>query len=285
MNSKPEVTSEKDITRIGILLSYSDELDSPALRYLILHLNTLQHSFEYEILPYDSKDEFLRTLFSERRVLDREKMRGGISQFVQRYRGYLYQINEQTSLKEPPPERFVLISMARFSNNYYSLREKGVSVLALGNWKRTMAPPSILEFILTMILRQSVAFISHAPVHLGTKGCLFDFNPYLEDVRLKVLQGFICNYCRAVLVSDGFPKLADELTTVLDKKWFGKSTDPLSPAGIVSNLGYNLFLNKGLKPTARETFLTTLQKEGVGQFLSIVGAVVLALLLLWLGLS
>jgi hypothetical protein len=41
-----------------------------------------------------------------------------------------------------------------------------------------MAPPSIFEFILMLLLRQAASFRAPAlskSTHLGTKGCLFDF--------------------------------------------------------------------------------------------------------------
>jgi hypothetical protein len=56
---------------------------------------------------------------------------------------YLETQNTEMALKEAPPERFV-----------------------------------ILEFIITLIMRESIAFVSpslRGSEHLGTKGCLSDF--------------------------------------------------------------------------------------------------------------
>jgi hypothetical protein len=92
-----------------------------------------------------------------------------------------------------------------------------------------------------------------------------------------------------MLDQDGLSSLADELVQVLRKEWLGKPTDPTSPAGIVSNLGYDLFLTKGLKPTTRESFMAWLQKDGVPEFLKLVGtiagSIILAIILLWLGIK
>ncbi len=110
--------------------------------------------------------------------------------------------------------RLILITLSCFTKNYYNLREHGLSILALGNWKSWMAPPSIVEFILTLVLREAIISVSptlQGSVHLGTKGCLCDFSASLEDTKFKVLDGFVCSYCRAALQTDGFAILADEL--------------------------------------------------------------------------
>jgi hypothetical protein len=126
-------------------------------------------------------------------------------------------------------------------------------------------------------------------VHLGTRGCLCDFTSSLDDVRLKVLNGFICHYCCTVLASEGFSELPKELSLVLKKDWLGQASEPEKPAGIAANLGYNLFTTKGPQPTAWETFKKTLQEEWVKQLLTLVmavlGAIAIAVLLVLLGLQ
>src|SRR5438874_11993120 len=65
------------------------------------------------------------------------------------------------------------------------------SVLALGNWMRHMAPRSILEFIVVLLMRQAASFVVPAlskSLHLGTKGCLFDFTSELTEARYKALR-------------------------------------------------------------------------------------------------
>lgn len=58
---------------------------------------------------------------------------------------------------------------------------------------------------------------------------------------------------------------------------------------VVSALGHDLFIVKGLKPTAWETLRSTLMQDGVKQLLtlgsSIIGAVAIATLLVLLGLK
>src|SRR5262249_28168164 len=149
----------------------------------------------------------------------------------------------------------VVISLARLEDGYYSTRAANVSLLALGNWKRKMSPPSIFEFVLTLVLREGIAAVApslRGSVHLGTKGCILDFTANLDEVKHKVLGAFVCSHCRAALLADGQPALIAEIPTVLEKKWLGKESDPESPAATITKLGHNLFSTKGLKTTAWE---------------------------------
>ena len=189
-------------------------------------------------------------------------------------------------IEEAPADYFIMLTKARFSDFYYMVREGNLSIIALGNWERSMAPPSILEFILTLVIREAVASASKSlsgSIHLGTKGCLFDFTASLDEVRNKVLNGFICRNCCKKLERDGFPDFAKELTPILQKKWLGKSDDPTSPAGVSLKLGYDLFTTKGAEATKWEKFLATIQDEGVKQLIKIAGGVIIAGLLFWLG--
>jgi hypothetical protein len=260
----------------------------PALTYLLLHLNTLQNTFEYEILPCEEEDEFLSSLISQQPV-DREQIRTKVETFIETYETCLQSwISDARITDTTLPTSYILITMTQFSDGYYTMRQNQLSILALGNWKRSMAPPSILEFLITLVIRESVATVSPSlcgSVHYGTKGCLFDFTPFLDDARYKVLNAFICTPCRDALIQDQLPELADEITHVLSKQWFGKAADLDSPAGITAKLGYNLFLTKGFDANFWEKLTEILREESVRLVMSVIGAVLVAGLLLWLGLK
>lgn len=293
MDAASKVVAQQLPKRIGILLADMGKLNVPALKYLVLHMNTLQKIFEYEFLPVNFDDELLRKL-TKYTSINRDGVEAEIPEFLNRYKRFLKEEIRSYELSDVKlsTDHFIIVSMACFEDNYYSSYKSDLSILALGNWKDSMAPPSLIEFILTLILRESVPIISPSlgdSVHLGTRGCLFDFTASIGDVRLKVLNGFVCSYCRAVLEADGYGLLANDLVYVLQKSWLGKSTDPNTPAGIATNLGYDLFLTKGLKATAWESLMVLLQQEGMKQLIAILGAIfqfiLIALLILWLGLK
>lgn len=271
--------------RIGVLTGRAEGFNLSALRFLVLQLNRLQNSFEYEFLRTDDfKDPFLDDLVDEARV-DREEIRKKVPAFITRFTTHLEEKNKKFSLQEPPPNYFILLTLAKYKDNYYSMREARMSVLALGNWDARMAPPTILEFVLTLILRDSLAAACpglSGSVHAGTKGCLCDFTEYQDETRFKALEGFVCNHCRGIL--GDFQNVADDITRILGWQWLGKKTDPGSPAGILSKLGYDLFLTKGLK-RVREKILNTLREQITKDVVRIFADLLIAALLLWLGLK
>jgi hypothetical protein len=179
------------------------------------------------------------------------------------------------------PEHFILVTTAHFSRNFYSLREKNFAILALALWQRYLAPPSIIEYILSLILRQSVAMVAPSlepSIHFGTKGCLCDFSQSLNDVRLNVMNGFVCSYCREALEHDRFATLADELEYVLKKDWLGNVTEPYAPARLAANMGYNLFVTKGFIMTRREKLQSLFTEQFLTQLIALIAATIAGVL-------
>jgi hypothetical protein len=287
--------SKPGVVRVGVLFSSDPELHTSALRYLLLKLNSLQAHFEYELLPVNLRQTGLAELDEKDCGRLREIIRDvRAPQFLKDFVAGLNEMNKEYGLQEDPPMNYLLITSTRFSDNYYSTRPEfsltspyRFSILALGNWKSHMAPPSLAEFILTLTLRESVAFVSDtlcASVHLGTKGCIFDFTASLEEAKFKTLHGFVCEFCRNALVQDGLADLAPSIGTILRKEWLGRRSDPSSAAGILAKLGYDLFVTRGLVPSGWERFRSAIQNEGTKQLIEIVGKVILALLFLYLSI-
>jgi hypothetical protein len=275
-------------TKIGIILADLGKLNVTALKYLVVHLNTLQSSIEFEFLAPASTDVLLVSLAKGRR-LDRERCRAGLPDFRNRI---LRQFEQEQSAYELAdrslPEDFVVISLARFSDEHYGLKSDHVQVQALGNWDREMAPPSILEFIVVLLMRQAASFVTPSlskSIHLGTKGCLFDFTSDLAEARYKALQSFVCSVCRTRMQESGAMHLADDLVRVLDLHWLGEVSDPHCPAGIVTKLGFNLFLTKGIEPTLWESIRSILRDEATKEIVKIVIGTLLAALLVKLQLK
>jgi hypothetical protein len=275
-------------TRVGVILAALGKLNVVALKYLVVHLNTLQTSVEFEILSPNPKDELLVTL-GEGKVVDRDMCRSMLPDFRNRMIQFIAGEQEAYDLADQSvPDNFAVISLAKFSDEHYGLKEKHIQVQALGNWERHMAPPSILEFIVVLLMRQAASFVVPSlskSFHLGTKGCLFDFTSELAEARYKALQSFVCSTCRSRMLESGAIHLADDITRVLDFDWLGVPGDPHCPAGIVAKLGYDLFHTKGIQPTFWENIRSVLRDEATKEIVKLVFAVTLAALLLRLGLK
>ena len=271
--------------RIGIIPGPLERIKLPPLQYLILHLNTLQSSFEYQFYPSPNNDPFFTFLRSEP---DSDRVAAEAPGFLIRYKESLRHIAKGYRLTEEPAENYVLLSTVRLSDNYYTVVVEDLSVVALGNWRRAMAPPSAIEFFVFLILQLSVG-LSFPPMrpafHLGTKGCLWDFTPNLNEARYQILNGFICAHCRRKLDEAGLQDLRSDIECVARREWLGATDESRSPANIAAKLGHDLFITRGLRPTLWENALSTVRDEGVKQVMKILGAVLLAAVLVWLGLK
>jgi hypothetical protein len=272
------------IKRIGILQCIASLPDDSALRYLILSINTLQTAFQVEFIPFDSRDEFLVPLLTDS-VTKRPDV-ASLESFYPRARRYFRQEAGKYDQHEDPPDCFLVISNASFEDNYFYASIGAAAVIAIGGWKRSMAPPSEFEFIQILLLESSLhSLCGELHTHMGTRGCLMDFSAVLSDVRQKVLVGVICQSCESVLREHGYPNLAEDLRPLLSRKWLGSTVDPASPAAIVSKLGYDLFITKGLKPNLIESVRTTLVQEGVKQILYVIAALLVAIFIGLIGIA
>ncbi len=273
--------------RIGVVLADLGRLRVAALEYLILHLNTLQPHVEFELL--DATNDPLVARLKPNARIEWSSCEQDMVGLVLRLRKARDEINAQYDLSETWPPHIVIVSLAKLSNQYYLANIGAVTGIFLGDWQRYMAPPSLLEFILTLLIRDALFVISPrnegGQSHIGTKGCVGDFNDRLVNVRYKALQAFLCSYCRDIARRNGVEHEALDLVAVLKKDWLGSSSDPHSPAGIVHKLGYDLFCTKGAAPTIWEQTKSSLREEWVKTLLGFAAAVLVAILLFRLGIK
>jgi hypothetical protein len=272
--------------RVGIV-TVGKELEATALKVFVLAMNRVQRNFEYEFLPTDLADPLLTALDHRRAALDREDIREITRDFPERFGEALLAEMEAYKIGDTRlPNYFVVISKSQFRGGYFNLRTGRTSVIALGDWERSMSPPSIIEFIQTLIVREALAGICPALAasqHFGSKACICDFSRELADVRLKVLNGFVCSRCREALDASGSPFVADEVQFVLSKEWIGDLSSSSSLAGTIQKFGVNLFVTKGLAPTWKERLMSALREDGVKELIKLAFAILLAGLLVHLG--
>jgi len=276
------------VHRTAVCLVGIDGPSFEALRYLITHLNELQQSLEFELVAPNMDDELVQLLSGSKRIVAGEAFDNLVLGFAERQDAYNAVWEDGYKMARAASCEYVIVSLARLSNNYYAWGVGRTSLLALGNWESSFAPPSLVEYALTLIMRlaasDAVPEVENAK-HLATKGCLFDFNPNLTTVRLKVLSSIICSECGKAFVKADRQRLADDLRYLLGKTWLGKSDDPLAPAGICQKLGYDLFLTRGIQPSLVQTLKVKLQGDLVSEVLKLIAAVILAYVLFRLGFS
>ena len=273
--------------RIGILICLPNKKNYDALKFLILYQNSIQESVEFNILPYpDFKNPF-DNLFSKKPI-EREETLNQLTSYKTSLLKWLDSRAKGYELSPDKLDGIIVISTAKFSDNYYSTGIGNMEILALGNWERYMAPPPLYEFILTQLvsITADIACEENFPRrHHTTKGCIFDFCSNLSEAKFKSLSGRICSECQEIITKNCNSKLLIDLQLLLKKNWLGKVQEP-SYASITSKkLGYDLFHTKGISPTLGEKIRETLQDEIVKIIFKLIATLLIAALLLWLGLK
>jgi hypothetical protein len=274
--------------RIGIIVLSKKKINEAALQSFILSMNKEQDVFQFEFYKIDMQHPLIIALSMNRKSVDKDWVRDRLPDFTNSLRQCLIENCSDYNLHEGIPDQYIIISQCRFADEHYATRVDTISVIALGNWRRFMAPPSLLEFMQVLIVREAVSIPCpslEGDIHLGTKSCLMDFTPYLSDARQKVLSGYVCHFCASRMLRDTNPQLLSSVLQLLDRRWLGSASDPYSPAGVASSLGADLFIVKGLRANARERIISILQEEGVKQVAVVAGAIVVAVLLVLIGIK
>jgi hypothetical protein len=280
--------------RVGVIL-VGELAAIPALRMLVLHMNSLQREFVFELLPVFNEIALLDLARHPRPELN--KVNEAQTTFYKTYTERLTAEEDAYDCRRYDRFGYVVASLSSISGNYY-LNEGGripgnelgnrTMFVALGDWKKLMAPPSIVEFTVTLLVA-SVGFLLEGKDvrsrHFGTRGCIFDFTHDLKDTRYKVLCGVICSDCEALIREQSTEDASKALQLLARRDWLLSPPGPLSPASTAAALGYNLFVTKGISPTIWERIRVTLAEEGTKQVLTPLFALVGAALLFWLGLK
>jgi hypothetical protein len=271
--------------RIGVIVPPRPRLNEAALQSFVLAMNKEQSLIQFEFYKTGTLHPLMAVLSTKRKPVNRDWLEDQLPDFTDSLHRDLADARTDYDAHEDIPDQFVIISQCRFSDEYYATRVGTLAVIALGNWRRLMAPPSLLEFIQVLLVREAVAILCPSldgSIHLGTKSCLMDFTPYLPEARQKAIAGYVCSFCASLLLDNGNPELLAAVSHLVDREWLGSSADPRSPAGISANLGADLFIVKGLRATPRERLINTFREESVKQIAVAVGVIAAAAALFFL---
>jgi hypothetical protein len=267
--------------RVGIVFAAFPAKDTTPYKYFLLLLNSLQRSCEFELFDVNEDDDFIRTLDSK--IVDADTARNGLEEFGVRLRHHIALAIKAHDLAVEQPDQIIVVTGVTLSDYHYLIRRKLTTMLAVGQWERVMAPPSLVEFLQLLVLRAPYSALEGNvwnTIHLGNRACIFDFTENLANARLMVLAGVgVCANCAAALDRDGFPDAAAEIRRVTARDWRGDRTLPGSPANIMARLGYDLFLTKGFEPTITERLRRIFTDEGAKELIKFLFAVLVAWLI------
>jgi hypothetical protein len=278
----------QDRLRVALVLGGFPSEKATAFKYFLLLLNRLQRTFEFEFFDPPSEDPLIEILRSKD-PLEANSVREKLPAFDNRLRQSVDRVIQEFELAATWPTQIIIVSLATLSNYHFLIRRQKVSLLALGEWERSMAPPSAAECVQVLVLRAAYSALEGAvwnSIHAGTRACVFDFTDNLEDTRLMALAGIgVCSECAAALSADGHASAAQEIRTVVERAWLGERNTPGTPAAIMASLGYDLYLTKGFTPTWRERLAELLREDVFKEAVKLIFALVLAALVLVLGLK
>ncbi len=143
--------------RVGVIFGPVGDLNKIVTSFLLLQLNTQQSAIEFELLP-PPPDDPLWPLLGSRHPIVRSVAEECAASFATRYGHFWSCLLERSIASEQVPPRIIVVSMARFAttcthNCRWPLDSR------TRNWQRYMAPPSLVEFVIFLVLRLAMGLI------------------------------------------------------------------------------------------------------------------------------
>jgi hypothetical protein len=182
---------------IAVVFAPMEQEIRDILSYLITYQNTLQRSFEFWLVSYPTDDPLLN-LLRQRPAPTHDEAITKANDFVLRVNALCAKEANSYGLQTERIDKIVLLTNTRFGDNYYYIGCPTWAIIALGGWQKELAPPSIFEYYLSILVTSALdALGADVERHYLTRGCNFDFNASLGDKRLSVLSGNICPECAA----------------------------------------------------------------------------------------
>jgi hypothetical protein len=263
--------------KIGIIIRETKKINIKAIKYLILEINKQQSSFEFALVPYNNIDELDRTSYISHD--DKEALNKEFRKVIIKYKDNYNILCKGYELVGEPPDYWIVITTNKREDRYYWFVSGKLAFITLGYWNKKMAPPSLVECIVVLMVEIATLYKWNIKSHLETMGCIFDFTHDLNNTRFKVLSGYICEKCRSQIPK----KKYNEISDVLKMNWLGDNKNENTPASISRKLGYNLFRTKSFKPRFRDKFFEILESEGSKELIKLVALIIGTGLLIWLG--
>ncbi len=263
--------------QIGCILIGDWRNTRKALTYLILHLNTKQKLFEFQIhfLPKslnvcDEASKLLKELNDTRPIsLSKDILNHYLEEIANAM--YSHSLNAHTMFSDDEiPQKYILISPSKHVDNHFfqidgtngegreENNECRGAIILSGHHKQALAPPSVVEFTFKFLMRISIKWMyphfNRKARHWGQKGCLFDYVDSPDLIRYMILHNYICDNCTSYIGES----VKDEVLNALDSVHLYGTDIERHPAKISSKLGFNLSLSKGLYQTRYEKIVERL---------------------------
>jgi hypothetical protein len=134
---------------IGVVFGSMERETRDILSYLITYQNTLQRSFEFRLVSCPA-DHPLLNLLRQRPGPTHFEAVAQIDDFVLRVNASCAEEANSYGLQAEQIDKIVLLTNTRFRDNYYYVGCPTWAIIALGGWQNELAPPSIVEYYLSI---------------------------------------------------------------------------------------------------------------------------------------
>lgn len=280
-------------TKIGIYFWGCNKLDRLACEYLILSLNKHQSLFEFEV---HTPESFIRGPDGRGRIdFDDDRLFGQLRDKLTLYRNEIKEITSDPNNVFSEDETISISEYAiaiierKVKEEFYYVSDGPLAIISIGDWKKKYAPPSVIEFLLSTIVGAAIGLLDtedQIPMHVATRGCLFDYNETLETARYSVLVNHICTDCAERIRETFGEDFLREVKTITDRDWIG---DPKEVGSVAYNLKrvfyYDLTKTKGFRASLIEKIAQKIAQAVLENVVQILIPLIISLALAALGLA
>jgi hypothetical protein len=254
-------------SKVAFVVAAKPEFNLLALKYFLLSLNKVQHSYEFTFPDFVDAPSFEGHFTTEAILND------------------FFQIVLKSGEK---PDYWILITKASLEGNYFSVSTGNISIITTFGWQKYFSPPSLFEYL----LNSSVACLLnmhprlHLSFHSETRGCPLDYTRLKSEDRVDIAMGYICDADRdRITKSLGKSALLD-YESMLNRKWIGAIAELHSVAyDLKRYFKFDIEKDSGLKKSVVEKMLDTLYDVPAKVLVLIAGAIVTAIAAILFGVK
>lgn len=167
----------------------------------------------------------------------------------------------------------IVVTETPMWGKYISFCGSDIAIVSAAKWKDFFAPASGLEYVLTAVQRLALrlSYGTGIKSHYPTRGCLWDFHVHQPDSKISSFLGMLCETCRTALKQSASTEEFDQLSRLLENKWYGTEADSSSIAGILKkNYKYSLTRSTELHPGLLSPAIESIKTESGKNIVEIV---------------
>jgi hypothetical protein len=228
--------------------------DSDACAYFILQMNSIQGTFDYQVIAFD----FDRALEEVQRQDIVDWFDEEVKNFESTQKTGTYKIDYWIGITSKNVGKNWFFQTRRKDD---AKSGKFVGIITSDTWEKEYSPPSLFEYLSITVSILSMYALNdefkgkiYEHSELKTKGCIFDFTRWKADRRIMIANPNLCAICRERMSElneiiehkTKYYNLLDDVKHIISRKWMGSLDLIDSPIFNLNKLyRYNIDRNSG----------------------------------------